>query len=163
MEKYYAIPEKLLPSDIKKIGKLTGWKKEVVNLLLIRNEDDETIKEKIGLIIKTDELSQKTITDFIDILPKNIRNKAKIFIHYLKKLVNIDEDGLIVYPDGEIGNSLLDHVKFWCTSEKINSRKLDDTPKMAQLLEVNKVPLAAFGSGKLPHNYLRKSTWLQSE
>ena len=72
-----------------------------------------------------------------------------MLLPYILKVVEIDERGQVVYFDGEIGSSLIDHLKYWTTSNVMKVLRPPDADKMEELLKGEKVPFAAVGSGKL--------------
>ena len=98
-----------------------------------------------------------------DLMPKHLRAKAKLLMHYVNGHIQIDDQNRVVYaiqlPDGttydQTGSShFLDLVKYFVSpSSHFGQRELSvprpvDAPRFAQVLLGLGVPCACLGTGK---------------
>jgi hypothetical protein len=83
--------------------------------------------------------------EIVDLLPKNLRRKAKILLHYLKNQLRLDDNSRIIYADGGQGSHLLDLVKYYTTPRSVKLSRPVDAVKFGLLLKQIGVPDAALG------------------
>ena len=93
-----------------------------------------------GSLITLDE-KEKHFANMADLLPKKLRNKARILLHYIDGKVNIDDRERIVYNDNHVGSYLLDIVRYY-VSPLVKNRPLD-APRLEKLLTEVGVPSSA--------------------
>lgn len=94
-----------------------------------------------GKLITFDEPDKRTFSSMVDILPKNIRNKARMLLHYLDGKIKLDDQERIVYSDDHVGSYLLDMVRYY-VSPFVKTRPLD-SPRFEELLQEIGVPSSA--------------------
>ena len=87
------------------------------------------------------EKAQDSIKDMPNLLPKNMRGKARILVHYLNG-ISVNDMQRIVYNDGEVGSHVLDLVKY-AVSPFFQKQRPLDWPKFLSLLESLGVPESA--------------------
>lgn len=92
-----------------------------------------------------------SMKDIVEMAPKNLKGKAKIFIQFLRAhKANVDENLHIMYNDGTVGSHLFDIFKYVATSALMSTSRPWDTVKF-----VNEVcalfcgvPAPVYGPGK---------------
>jgi hypothetical protein len=89
----------------------------------------------------------QSFAQMAELLPKNLRNRAKILLHYLEGKVTLNEHERVQYNDGAIGSHLLDIVRYY-VSPLSKARPLD-APQFEQLITNIGVPSSALAPGKL--------------
>ena len=140
MAKTYYLSEEISQTG-KKLGKLSGWKKEIAKSLLDSKSSENEIIAKIQEVINNQSgITEYMIDDIIPLLPKNIRNKAKIISNHLLKHIKIGDYGQVIYPDGKQGGSFIDHLKYLCSPSSINVSVPFDIVEMRKLLESTNAP-----------------------
>ena len=96
------------------------------------------------------EKSNKTtskLENLPDLLPKNMRSKARILVHYLNG-INVNNMQRIVYNDGVVGSHVLDLIRY-TVSPFTNNRPLD-WPDFKKILEQCNVPDSVYCQKSLP-------------
>ncbi len=101
-----------------------------------------------------------SLSSLAELMPKNMRSRAKLLLHYLNDNVQLDSRSHVVYsvamPDGttvdQQGSSIADLVRYFISpashfGQPSASRPLD-SPRFAQLLLAVGVPAVALGAGK---------------
>ena len=84
------------------------------------------------------------ILHLADLLPKNLKARARILLHYLENAnVNVNDVQRIIYADGTVGSHILDLVRY-TVAPFVKTRPLD-WPQFKALLENIGVPEAVFG------------------
>jgi hypothetical protein len=87
-------------------------------------------------------VSQSNFSDLPSLLPKNMRSKARVLVHYLENGgVVINDMQRIVYDDGSVGSHILDLIRY-AVSRFSKSRPLD-WPKFQELLGKLGAPTSA--------------------
>ena len=131
----------------KKLGNLTGWRAQIAQILVGKQEDDQAIGSIRDIVTKhggnKDELA---VDQLIPLLPKAIRNKAKILAHHLLKHIKIGGNGQVIYPDGTEGASIVDHLKYLCSTMK--SKAPFDIDVMQELLEKTNAPKSCMSTAR---------------
>ena len=142
----------------KKLGSLTGWRKEIAKFILDTKSSEEETTNHIRNLIngKTGQSENAMVDELIPLLPKNTRNRAKILAYHLMKHIKIGNNGQVVYPDGTTGASFVDHIKYWCGSFNSRHSTPFDQEKMAQLLEETNAPKSCLRS----IHSVQSSRWL---
>ena len=94
--------------------------------------------------------ADNVLTSLAELLPKQLRPKAKLLLHYLSGKVNLDTEGRVVYTDGRAGSHLFDLVRYLVSPvSRFGSTRPIDLPAFADLLlNLGTVPQSALGSGK---------------
>ena len=88
------------------------------------------------------EEKQAKFSDLPELLPKNMRSKARVLVHYLENGgVAVNDMQRIVYDDGEVGSHMLDLLRYGL-SRFSKSRPLD-WPKFQELLNKLGAPKSA--------------------
>ena len=128
----------------KKLGKLSGWRKEVAKLLL-ETDEEATAKSLIAEIVKTTESPNSLISEVLDLLPKRIQGKAKILATHLSKQMKFSDDGRVIYPDGSFGSPLIDILKYFCSPKSglVRVKAPFDVRKMTEYLSETNAPMSA--------------------
>ena len=105
-----------------------------------------------GLSRQMEETQQQLVHEYIQMLPRAFKNKAKILVaHLLRNLIDIDDDGVIIYRDnGEKGGYLIDIIRYYCSPSSSRIAPPTDLRRLQQLLLKSGAPASAFGSGKNP-------------
>ena len=148
MVKTYYLSEEMSATG-RKLGNLKGWRSDVAKHLLRKSFDDQEAIASIRQVLETiDEAPgskanpKELIDDVIELLPKNIRGRARILGYHLLKHVSIDDDGLVRYADGTEGTSIIDHLKYWCSPPSYRASVPADVRKMQELLSKTNAPEA---------------------
>ena len=92
----------------------------------------------------------------VELLPKNLRNKARILVHYLENKITLNEHQRIVYENGEVGSYLLDMIRYY-VSPLVKQRPVD-APDFESVLKNLGVPSSALARN-IETNILDK--WLE--
>jgi hypothetical protein len=94
--------------------------------------------------------ADNVLTLLAELLPKQLRPKAKLLLHYLSGKINLDTEGRVVYTDGRAGSHLFDLVRYLVSPvSRFGSTRLIDLPAFADLLlNLGTVPQSALRSGK---------------
>jgi hypothetical protein len=153
-EKYYVTSEKHIPGINKKLFGLQGWKQTVAEILLTADLEDSEKKEEIAQVVSDNpesknESGKETWDDLLAFIGKSHRKKAAVLLHFLKKLIKVNSEGSVVYPNGELGAPLLDTLNYW-TNGWVRTEP-SDAPQMARLLTAHKVPRSAFARNRDPY------------
>jgi len=117
MAKPYFLVEKLP----KEFG---GWEKTIISILEEPISKEER-SEKIVTLLKAPDFDA-----IVSQLPKNFRARAKKLLQDLQGAFTLNENLHVIYPSGEIGASIIDHLKFIYLSNS----KPEDASKFAKLL-----------------------------
>ena len=103
------------------------------------------------------------LSTLIDLLPRTLRGKGKVLMHYIHGKILLDEHSRVIYTvemsDGstseETGSHILDLVKYAISPgiqfgnvEQASSSRPIDWPRFQQLLHVIGVPQSSLGKGK---------------
>lgn len=94
-----------------------------------------------------------TVTDRIhameSLVPKRLRNKAKILLHHLvQNEVPVDKKNRIVFDGGVIGPPLIDLVLYAVAPTNYYRNQPKDYDKFSDLLENTAAPKSAYNSHK---------------
>lgn len=148
-ESYYVTKHSDLNGKAHKLLRQQGWRREITDTLL-QQQDDEVTVDSIKHILSTVPSEKKPNDDrrfnfFITLLPKNIRAKATMLMHYIDKLVRITDEGIVQYDDGSYGSNIIDLLKYFCSSGYLNMPKPIDADKLETLLKETGAPQSAFG------------------
>ena len=92
----------------------------------------------------------------VELLPKNLRKKARILVHYLENKITLNEHQRIVYENGEVGSYLLDMIRYY-VSPLVKQRPVD-APDFESVLKNLGVPSSALARN-IETNILDK--WLE--
>ena len=146
MAKTYYLTDEMCGNG-KKLGKLQGWRKEIAKQLLRKGSSDQDVVISIQEVLETIDTVPKVnlkeaINNIIELLPKNIRGRSRILGYHLIKHVSIDDSGLVRYPDGTEGTSMIDHLKYWCSPPSYRASIPADVDKMQELLTKTNAPEA---------------------
>ena len=91
----------------------------------------------------------------LEILPPNARLRARGLLYFLLRLVDIAEDGTMIYKgSGKSGSALVDVLKYF-TQNNVSTVPHDILP-LAELLYQAKVPLSLFAKNKQPTQILTR-------
>ena len=146
MAKTYYLHEEVSKMG-KKLGNLTGWRSDIAKVLLASKVEDDTAVNQIRHILAKLAVGgdQSLIDETILLLPRSIRNKAKILAHHLleKSKIHIGGNGQVVYPDETEGGSFIDHLKYFCSSSSMKVAAPFDMEKMKQLLKDTNAPITS--------------------
>ena len=91
--------------------------------------------------------SEPNLENLPELLPKNMRGKARILVHYLNG-INVNNMQRIVYNDGVVGSHVLDLIRY-TVSPFSNNRPLD-WPDFKKILEQCNVPDSVYCQKSLP-------------
>jgi len=94
-----------------------------------------------GNLITFDHSENRNFAKMAEILPKNLRNRARMLLHYLDGKVKLDTHERIVYSDNHVGSYLLDMVRYY-VSPFVKTRPLD-APRFEKILHEIGVPSSA--------------------
>ena len=94
------------------------------------------------------------IDELIPLLPKAIRNKAKILAHHLIKHINIGSDGQVIYPDGSTGASFIDHLKYFASPPSMRISAPFDVVKMKEILKNTHAPQSSLRSNVISDSWI---------
>lgn len=99
--------------------------------------------------------------ELAELMPKNLRAKAKLLMHYLQGAIQLDAQSRVVFQtetaDGtseeQIGSHILDLIKYFVSpsitfGHEAAALRPIDAPKFAQLLSSIGIPQTALGKGK---------------
>ena len=76
----------------------------------------------------------KSLTNISELLPKNLRNRARMVLYYLENAnIRVNDVQRIVYEDGSLGSHIIDLVRY-AISPFVKTRPLD-WPRFKNLLE----------------------------
>ena len=104
---------------------------------------DQPQKSVAPISIRETETHTRKLSDMVEILPKNLRNKARVLLHYIEGKVTLNAHERIVYGDGHVGSYLLDIVRYY-VSPLVKTRPLD-APRFEKLMLEIGVPTSAIG------------------
>ncbi len=148
--KTYYLMDDISPTT-KKFDSLEGWRLAIAKVLVRKRIDDAQALSEISSLIKKEKSHDQKKEDgrallegFIEILPKNVRTKAKILAHHLIHHITVDESGRVVYPDGRKGGSIIDHLRYFCSPGQFKPPAPDDVDKMTRLLLSTSAPRSSF-------------------
>lgn len=138
--------------NIKKLNSLTGWESDMAHLLLLDDQEDkiEYARDILQKNSPSGEISDKVKVDdaVINMLPKNSRSRAKIFLHHARKFLKETEDGLTILLDGSVSSPMIDILRYYCSPKHISV----PLPMSSDLLEAAfkkySMPSSAFGTGR---------------
>ncbi len=139
----------LLDSNLSETEKLSQIKKTIQKLESKSEIDRDATK------VNNDEELHGVHQFIMELLPKQQKGKGNIFLHYLLKNVTLTPDNRVLYPDGEVGSSVLDVVRYFVTSIKLPVKMPVDGIKLANLIHEWSFPYSAFGFGKHPNELLQ--------
>lgn len=148
-ETYYL--SKNVSKTVKALSRLSGWEAEVAALLLSNGEDKaEKIRQKLPVSSSSSNMAE-TLRTVLEILPKTIQNRARIFLKHFLPLVRVVDGGIVeLPPDGRVVGTLIDIVRFFCSSSQL---KIAPPPGYSDLVsffaERKGMPQSAFGHGRL--------------
>ena len=148
-ESYYISKQSDLTGKMRKLlKKSVGWRREVLDALLLEEKDEVTadaISHILSTVMTTPVNDNKRGSFFIGLLPKNIQGKANLLMHYVNKVVQVTEEGIVQYDDGSYGSNIIDLLKYFCSSRNFRVKKPFDADKLEKLLKEAGAPLSAFG------------------
>lgn len=110
-----------------------------------RGEDENTSLNIQRPIVVEEKKIDTPLATVLSLLPKRLRNKGKILLHYLDGEINLDGSNRIIYSDNSLGSHLLDLIRYYTTSAGINIHRPVDAPQFGLLLKRLGVPDAALG------------------
>ena len=119
-------------------------------------KQDEGEKKPEGVTISHIVKPKKKNESLEQLLPKNLRGKAKILLHYLNEVLKLDENDRVIYADGYVGSSVLDLIRYF-VSPWVKHRPLD-APRFKDLMNEAGVPESAIAR-KQPANDGILSQW----
>jgi len=83
----------------------------------------------------SDEDKKTEFMALADVLPKSLKNRARLLLSHLYGKVELSENNQVIYPDtGKSGSHLLDLARYFLTGKQFSSLRPVDTPQFAQLL-----------------------------
>lgn len=93
-------------------------------------------------VVATESKRSSNVSQMAELLPKNLKTRARIILHYLENgNVNINDMQRIVYDDGTIGSHILDLTRY-AISPFLKTRPVD-WPQFRDLLDKLGVPNSA--------------------
>lgn len=107
----------------------------------LNSEGNQTNPQAQIVIADTGEESYDKVSGLADLLPKHLRNKARMLLHYLNSQLKLDNQQRVIYGDGSVGSHIIDLVRY-NISPFVKARPLD-APKFAKLMQTAGVPNAA--------------------
>jgi hypothetical protein len=114
--------------------------------LTARYENHDTTKNSSDIEI-ADPKIEHSFAQMVELLPKNLRNRAKIMLHYLEGKITLNEHERVQYSDGAIGSHLLDLVRYY-VSPLAKARPVD-APKFEAVMQSIGVPASAYVQKKV--------------
>lgn len=81
----------------------------------------------------------------VNMMPRQMRQKAKLLAHYTKNRISLTENGRVVYGDQSIGSHLHDLIRFFVSSPTLRVPRPVDAVKFGITLKRIGVPRAALG------------------
>ena len=144
-----------LDKSIRSLSDLpNGWQLDTARVLLDFKLSDQDKMIKVRNLINQQQAPpeqdyKKTMDQLSDILPKNIRNKARMFLAHVLPRTNIDDSGVLVLPDGSKTAPLIDILRFFCSPSNLGIAPVEGLGKLADFLREINIPQAALGRGKL--------------
>ena len=100
---------------IRKLSELIGWKRQIATVLISKSQGDEHVADEIRSLLpaRGREQEQETITTILELLSKQVRSRAKVFLSHLLAKASVDDSGQLVLPDGAITSPVIDVVKYY--------------------------------------------------
>ena len=162
VRKYYMLRDHNFKTEKDKLlFSLETWERRIADILISKKNDFEKNKMITNILEELNNSSQKQENDkswneIINVMkPKSIQAKSKNLLYFLQKFITITDDGLIQYPDGEKGSSILNLLYYFTSPEKADISTPYDIKKIALILYNEKVPLSVFEKGKYPIDILQ--------
>ena len=144
-ESYYVTKHSDLNAKTRNLLSSKGWRREILDVLL-QEDEDKAASDRVNHILSTVlPVTDKRYNFFIELLPKNIRGKASMLMHYINNVVRVTDEGIVEYDDGSFGSNIIDLLKYFCSSGSIVVKKPFDADRLEQLLKDIGAPLSAFG------------------
>ena len=129
--RYALVPESWL-------GKLNGGAK-------LETDSENTQSKRSEVKMFSDEKKEQKLVHLADLLPKNMRSRARMLLHYVENgNVTVNDVQRIVYENGTVGSHILDLTRY-AISPFVKTRPLD-WPQFMDLLERLGVPSSALVS-----------------
>ena len=101
-------------------------------------KEEDPNQNKPNLFLTQYNQSQNSIITMAELLPKNLRNRAKVLLHYIDGKIRLSDQQRVIYEDGTTGSHLLDLVRYF-TSPLTKTRPMD-SHQFLTLLHKNGVP-----------------------
>ena len=163
---YYLYGEDEVDPTTKKAVKLRGWRRSIADLLYKQRVSDTDTAEAIQSLIRlqfpvaeqrqTTSSQQAIRSEILKLLPRNLKAKAELLLKYMSQFADIGDDWRVIYrSDGEIGGSLIDHLRYFASSSMLKIPAPADYSRMRRELERVKTPLASFGRGRSVYEALK--------
>ncbi len=116
------------------------------------NKIDDTLKPetKIDIINPTPNVTEHTVSadllKFAEILPKNMRSRARILLSSLEGKIKLEEgSNRVTYDDNEsVGSHIIDHLRYVLSPLKMKSPRPLDSEMFYKLLQKTGVPESVF-------------------
>lgn len=131
--------------EIRDLSSLTDWEQEVARILLSPGSEGKT--EKIRSILPSiDTVDRPLIQSLLEMLPKNIQSRSKIFLHYFLAKVRIADGGIVELPDGSQTAPLVDIVRYFCSPSHLKVRPPLGLETLLNFLASIGMPQSAYGN-----------------
>jgi len=108
-----------------------SWEKNIVSILHEPLSKEDRIR-KILLVLK-----EPNVDLIVSQIPKRFRVKSRKILDALEGAFKLDDNLHIIYPSGEIGGSIIDHLKFVFLKnyKPEDASKFEDLMRQANLLK----------------------------
>lgn len=139
---------------VQDLSQLAGWEREVAGVLLsVSSETDKAEAIRALLPIpdhakneakENEEITQTTL----DLLPRSIKNRAKIFlIHFLPR-VKVLDGGSVELEGGQQAGALIDIVRFFCSPVHLKIPPPQGYEGIIRFFKSYPLPQSAFAPGR---------------
>ena len=111
----------LIPTSKYTDGKISFSKSENdVFQILLSNNDESTKKQEINRVLNVndgskDSFDKQHMDDIIELLPKNLRHKAKILLKCIAPHINLTKSDQVIFDNGVIGQNIYDYLVYTLT------------------------------------------------
>lgn len=167
---YYLTREVSKP--IQELSKLTGWERQVAGVLLDSSENDKAklirnlLPSNPGQT-STDE-NEEITRNTLDLLPRSIKNRAKIFLTHFLPRVKILDGGVVELEGGNQAGVLIDIVRFYCSPSHLKISPPQGYETINRFFNSVSLPQSAFGPGRFPsgkftphpHRHSNQTRWI---
>ena len=139
-----------VPKFIKNLNNLkSDWEREIASILLDRglSEEEKMVKIRNQLPTGTSSDSGSIIETVLQLLPKAVRGRARVFLTHLLPRVSLLDGDIVSIPDFGPTAPLIDIVKFFCSPP---SHRVPPPFGMAELwnfFQARRFPQSAFAGG----------------
>ena len=134
-KRYVLVPESWLSTLNQNIDK------HVVN----EDTNNNNIQENKPVVNLHKEVEEKKLVHLAELLPKNMRSRARIVLHYLENgNVTVNDLQRVVYQNGAVGSHIIDLTRY-AVSPFMKTRPID-WPQFSALLQNLGVPSSSLAN-----------------